>query len=108
MPLYMTQFKYTSDAWLALTRAPTDRSVPLGKLMESMGARLLSMHYCFGEYDGMILSEAPDAIITGAAIMAAFSAGHMSGIKTTPMFTNAEGMQMMDLAGKASFRPPTS
>lgn len=37
MALYMTQFRYTSEAWAALARNPEDRSAAVSALAESMG-----------------------------------------------------------------------
>ena len=60
MPLYMTQFAYTSEAWKALVKKPEDRGKVFGELIEKMGGSLVSMYYCMGEYDGMVIYEAPD------------------------------------------------
>src|SRR5215213_5170620 len=53
MPLYMSQVGYTSEAVAALTRNPEDRSDTFERLAQSMGGRLLSFYYSFGEYDGV-------------------------------------------------------
>jgi hypothetical protein len=37
MPLYMTQFAYTPEAWAALVDNPEDRSAPVREVVESMG-----------------------------------------------------------------------
>ena len=49
MPLYMTQFAYTSEAWATLVDNPEDRSAPLRELLETMGGRLVSWYLSFGE-----------------------------------------------------------
>ncbi len=36
MPLYMTQFAYTSEAWATLTNNPEDGSVAVRELLETM------------------------------------------------------------------------
>jgi uncharacterized protein with GYD domain len=48
MPLYKTQFAYTSEAWKALVKKPEDRGKVFGELVEKMGGRLVSMYYCMG------------------------------------------------------------
>jgi uncharacterized protein with GYD domain len=55
MPLYMTQVSYTSEASAALTRNPEDRGAAFGRLAETMGGRLLSFYYSFGEYDVLVI-----------------------------------------------------
>ncbi len=51
MPLYMSQFTYTPEAWAALTQEPQDRGAAVGGLMESMGGRLVAFYHSFGEYE---------------------------------------------------------
>ena len=67
MPLYMTQFAYTPQAWAALTKKPENREDALRALMEKFGSRLVSFYNCFGEYDGVVIYEAPDETTAAAA-----------------------------------------
>ncbi len=106
MPLYMSQFSYTPEAWAALTQNPEDRSEPLRRLLESMGGRLVSMHYSFGEYDGLIILEAPDEKTAAAGVLAAVSAGHVKAIKTTTLLTVDDAMEVFRRAGEATYRAP--
>ena len=108
MAIYMSQFSYTSEAWAALTKNPQDRSVNIGELMQRLGGRLLSLYYCFGEYDGVLMVEAPDDTTASAAVLAAVTAGHLKTIKTTKLFTVQETMEMMRKAGGVTVRPPTA
>ncbi len=55
MPLYMSQFAYTPEAWAALVDNLEDRSAPVPELTEAMGGRLLSWYLSFGEYDGLLI-----------------------------------------------------
>ena len=59
MPLYMSQVGYTSEAVAALTRNPEERADVFERLLEGMGGRLLSFYYSFGEYDVVVIYEAP-------------------------------------------------
>ena len=106
MPLYMTQFAYTPEAWEALTDYPEDRSAPLRELVESMGGRLIGWYLSFGEYDGLIITEAPDAASVGSAVLAAARRGHLRAIKTTQLFSAEESVEIMRRAGGAAFRAP--
>src|SRR3712207_5336329 len=69
MPLYMSQVSYTSEAWAALTRNPEDRGEAFGTLAESMGGRLVSWYYTFGEYDVVVIYEAPDESTAAAIVL---------------------------------------
>ncbi len=106
MPLYMTQFAYTPEAWAALVDNPEDRSVPVRQLAESMGGRLIGWYLSFGEYDGVLIFEVPDDASAGAAVMAAARRGHLRATKTTRLFTAEEGIEMMSRAGGTAFRAP--
>ena len=107
MPLYMTQFAYTSEAWATLTDNPEDRSVAVRELLETQGGRLIGWYLSFGEYDGLLIYEAPNDATAGALILAAARRGHLRATKTTPLFTSEESMVMMRRAGATAFRAPT-
>ncbi len=106
MPLYMSQFSYTRESWTALAQNPEDRSVAVGELLESMGGRLVSLYFTFGEYDGFVVFEAPDANSAASFLVAAMSPGHIKAIKTTTAFTPEEAVEFMRKAGEATFRGP--
>ena len=106
MPLYMTQFAYTPEAWAALVDNPEDRSAAVREVAESMGGRLVSWYLSFGEYDGLTIYEAPDNATVGAVALAAARRGHLRAIKTTPLFSAEESMEVMRRAGGTSFRAP--
>ena len=106
MPLYTTQFAYTPETWAELTRSPEDRSEAVRELLETMGGRMISYYNSFGEYDGVIIYEAPDESTAAAIVMAAISPGHLSRVKTTVMLSAQEGMEAMRKAGEATYRRP--
>jgi uncharacterized protein with GYD domain len=106
MALYMSQVSYTSEAWAALTQNPEDRSEVFGGLAESMGGTLLSFYYSFGEYDVLVIYEAPDESTAAAMVLAATAPGHLSKIKTTVLLSAEEGMEAMRKAGEATYRAP--
>ena len=106
MPLYMSQVSYTSEAWAAMTQNPEDRSEVFGGLTESMGGRLRSWYYSFGEYDVVVTYEAPDESTAAAIVLAATSSGHLSRVKTTVLLSAEEGMEAMRKAGEATYRAP--
>jgi len=106
MPLYMTQFAYTSDAWAALVKKPQNREEVLRALIEKLGGRMVSFYYAFGEYDGMFVSEMPDETTVTAAILAAVSPGHVKAVKTTVLLTTEQTMEAMRKAGAQSYQAP--
>ena len=108
MPRYMLQFAYTADAWAALAQNPQDRSEPLGALAEQLGGRLLSLDYCFGDYDGVVLLEAPDDQTATAVVIAAIAPGHVKATKTTRLMSVEETLGALRKAGQQSYRAPSA
>ena len=106
MPVYVSQFAYTPEAWAAFTDNPEDRSAPMREQVESMGGRLICWYLSFGEYDGLTIYEVPDDATAGAVVLAAARRGHLRATKTTRLFTAEEGMEMMRRAGGTAYRGP--
>ena len=106
MPLYMQQVAYNPEAWAALAQHPEDRSKAFSRLAESLGGRLLSFYNCFGEYDVVVIYEAPDQSTAAAIEVAANAPGHLSAVKTIPLLSAEEGLEAMRKAGEATHRAP--
>ena len=107
MPVFMTQFAYTTEAWTALIERPEDRSKVLGDLLEGFGGRLICFYYAFSDYDGLAIFEAPDETTAAAALLAVIAPGHDKSIKTTALLTVDQAMEGMRRARGVKYRPPT-
>ncbi len=103
MPLYMCQFAYTSDAWTSMTKNPQDRSKPVNELAQKLGSRVVGLYYYFGDYDGILLFEAPDEITANAVIVASMAPGHLRVTRTSRLFTAEETVGIMRKAGTVNF-----
>jgi uncharacterized protein with GYD domain len=108
MPLFMTQFTYTPEAWAALVKRPEDRRQVLADLLEGLGGKLIGFYYAFSEYDGIIIYEVPDVTTAGAVLLAVVAPGHNKAIKTTALLTVEEAMESMHRVGSVRYRPPTA
>ena len=106
MPLYMSQFSYTSDALAAFVKNPEDRTNLIKELTEKLGGRFVALYYTLGEYDGFVLWEFPDETAVISAVLAAISPGHLKAAKTTVVMTGASVMEAMRKAGAITFRGP--
>ena len=107
MALYMTQFAYTPEAWASLVKSPQDRSAASLELAQKVGSRIVGFYYCFGEYDGIAIIDAPDDSSVLAGVMALIAPGHLKTIKTTKLFTVEEAMVAMHRAGDIMFQGPS-
>jgi uncharacterized protein with GYD domain len=106
MPVYMSQFSYTTEAWDALRQQPTDRREAVRGLLEQLGGRLIDLYYAFGEFDGVLLFEAPDDATAAAGLIAAIGAGHLKSNQTTKLLTVDETIEALQKVGRLSFRAP--
>ena len=107
MAFYMIQGAYTAEAMATMAKNPQDRSVPVRELVQKLGGRLISLYFCFGEYDVVVLVELPDDSAATAVAMAAVSPGHLKAYKTTKLFTIEETMEAMRKAGSLAFPGPS-
>jgi uncharacterized protein with GYD domain len=71
-----------------------------------MDGSMLSFHYSFGDYDGVIMLEAPDEKAAASMVLAAVSAGHLKSIKTTTLLTVEDAVEVLRRAGEATYRGP--
>ncbi|MDP8923366.1 MAG: GYD domain-containing protein [Chloroflexota bacterium] len=106
MALYMTQFSYTSEAWTALAKQPADRRAGLRTLFERLGGRLVELYYSFGDFDGVVLFEAPDDTTATAGLIAALGPGHLKAIKTTKLLSVDETLEALRRAGSLTYAGP--
>ena len=106
MPHYMLQFAYTAEAWAALTSNPTDRSTAVKALAEKLGGRLVSFYFTMGEYDGVVILEAPDDTTAMATALAAVAPGHLRTTRTTRLIPPSEALEAMRKAQGAGYEAP--
>jgi len=108
MPYYMLHGRYSSSAIKAMVSNPQDREASAKKLAESLGAKLHSFFFTFGQDDFVAIIEAPDDATAAALSMTVGASGGFSGGATTKLMTAKEAMSAMTAAGKAakSYKPP--
>lgn len=106
MALYMYQGSYTNDAWKAQVKNPINRFEQIRPMIESQGGRILGAFYAFGDYDVVLILEAPDNVSMSALALAAAAGGAMKASKTTVLMSIEEGIEAMARAGDTAYRPP--
>jgi uncharacterized protein with GYD domain len=107
MALYMGQFKYTAEAWAALTNKPEDRRAVLDQQVKKVNGRLLGIYYCIGEYDGLFLMEVPDDLTAEVLKLSIIDAKIDKEITMTKLLTVEEAMDAMRKAGSMRYPAPT-
>jgi uncharacterized protein with GYD domain len=105
MPHYMSQVSYTGEALKAQIDTTQDRQSHIRALIEAAGGELHSWFYAFGEYDLIVIYEAPDHVSAASVLLAAASSG-AGKIATTALMTADEGVEAMRRAKQVSYTPP--
>ena len=90
MPIYITQGRYTRDAIKGMLVKPEDRAEAVSRLLSKVGGRLVGYYVTFGEYDFLLIAEAPDNTQMAAALLAAGSGAGVTDLKTTVAMTSIE------------------
>jgi uncharacterized protein with GYD domain len=108
MPIYMLQASYTSESWATQISHPQNREDELRLRCAVHGVQVLYFYYAFGEYDVVVIVEAPDNVTAAALAMVVASGGALKALKTTVLMTSQEGYTAMQQASGASYSPPGS
>ena len=109
MPYYLHQFSYSREAVSAMVDTPSDRRAAAEAVFSAGGGRLVDLYFCFGEFDGIAISEFPSTVDGASVALAVSASGAFSRLQTTALITNDEAMQAMRKAGAiaAGYAPPT-
>jgi uncharacterized protein with GYD domain len=106
MPKYLVKAKYTPDGVKGVLAAGgTTRAKAVGQLMESLGGKLESFYFAFGETDVYAVLDLPDNISAAAGSMTVSSSGLVAS-EIVVLLTPEE----VDTAIKLSpaYQPPSS
>ena len=106
MPYYLVQLSYTKEAIKTLDEHPQNRFEAVRPAFEELGVTLREAFLAFGDYDVVLLLEAPDNVRAAAISFAVTGGGAVSHYKTTPLMTWDEGVEAMRIAGGSSYTPP--
>lgn len=100
MPQYLYQIAYTAESLAAQVREPQDRLETAARpVLDAIGGKLLGGGFAFGEYDVVILYEAPDDEAAAAAAVAVGAGGTIKSARTTKLLS---GEQWVAALGKAA------
>src|SRR5215471_12324801 len=94
MALYMYQASYTAKSMAAQLKEPQDPVEAIRPALEDVGAKILVAGLPFGEYDVLIVYEAPDDI-TAASVAMAVAAGEVKSAKTTRLLSGDEWLESL-------------
>ena len=105
MALYMYQAAYTAESMAAQIKEPQDRIAIVTPALEAMGGKVLAGGYPFGEYDVLVMFEAPDEETAASFAMAVAAGGAIKAAKTTRLLNGAEWVDSLRRAQGSQYRP---
>lgn len=108
MPRFVIFFAYTPETWGRLVEQPGDRTAAVRASAEAVGARLEALYWMFGEADGMVVLEAPDAQTVAAVALTSASTGTVRSLGTHQLFDQDELQSVLATVrrGRAAFQAP--
>lgn len=104
MPKYMVQASYLTEGVKGLLKeGGSGRRAAVDELFASLGGKVETFYYAFGDDDVFIIGELPDNASAAALTMKVNAAG-ITKVKATPLLT----IQEIDVAVKKTsvYRPP--
>ncbi len=90
MPTFITQGRYTREAMRGMVVSPEDRADAVGRLLAKAGGKLIGYYLTFGDYDFLLIAQAPGETQMAAVLLAAASSGGVTDLKTTVAMTSVE------------------
>ena len=95
MPLFMYQASYTAKSMAAQLQEPQDPVETIRPTLEEVGATMLVAGFPFGEYDVLIVYEAPDEMTAASVAMAVAATGEVRSGKTTRLLSGQEWLESL-------------
>lgn len=104
MAKYLFEARYSAEGARGVAhQGGTARRAAIAKMTESLGGRLESFYYAFGDVDAYVIVDLPDHVSAAAIALTVNQAGAAS-VKTIVLIQPED----MDKAGKKNvdYRPP--
>ena len=95
MALYMYQASYTARSMAAQLKEPHDPVEAIKPTLDDLGAKIVVAGFPFGEYDLLIVYEAPDDMTAASVAMAVAAAGEVKSAKTTRVLSGQEWLESL-------------
>ena len=109
MPRYLHQFGYSTESIKGMVTTPQNRREAAEKLFSAAGGKVIDMYFCFGEFDGIAISEFPSQVDVTTVALTVGASGAFSKMQTTVLIDMDEAVQAMRQAGElsSSYTPPS-
>ena len=71
-----------------------------------MGAKIVTLGYSFGDYDPVLIDEAPDDTAPASLVAPRLGSGAVKTAKTTKLLSGQECVEALREAQNLQYRPP--
>jgi uncharacterized protein with GYD domain len=108
MAKFAVFFSYKPETWNQMLMKPGDRATAVRDLASSLGGSLESLYFMFGERDGFVVVDVPDADSAAAVAIAVTSSGAFSHMETHQLISPEDLPAVLEKAARAreAYRPP--
>jgi len=106
MTIYMYQASYTAKSMAAQLQEPHDPVEAFRPTLDELGAKILVAGFPFGEYDVLVVYEAPDDMTAASVAMAIAAAGEVKSGKTTRILSGQEWLESLRKRRIVTMRKP--
>ena len=106
MTLYMYQASYTARSMAAQLKEPQDPVEAIRPTLEDLGAKIVVAGFPFGDYDVLVVYEAPDDMTAASVAMAISAAGEVKSGKTTRLLSGQEWLDSLRKRRIINMRKP--
>jgi uncharacterized protein with GYD domain len=95
MPHYMYQASFTAKSMADQLLQPQDPVEVIRPALEELGATIVVAGFPFGEYDVVVVYDAPDDMTAASVAMAVAAAGEVRSGKTTRLLSGQEWLESL-------------
>ena len=108
MAKFAVFFSYKAETWDQMLKKPGDRAAAVRDLASSVGGSVEALYFMFGDRDGFVILDAPDAVAAAAVSVAVSSTGAFSHLETRQLVAPEDLPSVLEKAARAreTYRPP--
>jgi uncharacterized protein with GYD domain len=103
MPKYLVEARYTAEGAKGIAReGGSGRRAAVEKAVESLGGKLESLYFAFGDADAFVILDLPDNVSAAATSLAANQTGLIASkmiVLLTPEEMDAAAKKTVDFRG---------
>jgi uncharacterized protein with GYD domain len=108
MAKFAVFFTYRPETWDQMLKKPGDRAAAVRDLASSVGGSMETLYFMFGDRDGFVIVDVPDAEAAAALAVAVSSSGAFSQLETRQLVAPEDLPSVLEKAARAreTYRPP--